>query len=127
MNVSEWMERQGLTLDSEIPDSMMAAPLKVPKEMMDGLSEEDKTRVRTLAVESGDMDIVSTYISWLRAGDVAMFNTGSTVTEALTKIERDFGSIYYNEKLVPVKPLEYFSFRYTIVSDAVAMRFTKVK
>lgn len=127
MKVSEWMERQGLTLDSEIPDSMMAAPLKVPEEMMDGLSEEDKMRVRTLAVESGDMEIVSTYISWPRAGDVAMFNTGSTVTEALTRIERDFGSIYYNEKLVPVKPLEYFSFRYTIVSDAVAMRFTKVK
>lgn len=127
MKVSEWMKRQGLTLDSEIPDSMMAAPLKVPEEMMDGLSEEDKTRVRTLAVESGDMEIVSTYISWLRAGDVAMFNTGSTVTEALTKIERDLGSIYYNEKLVPVKPLEYFSFRYTLVSDAVAMRFTKVK
>lgn len=127
MKVKEWMERQGLTLDSEIPDSMMAAPLKVPEEIMDGLSGEDKARVQTLARSDGDMEHVEMYISWLRAGDVAMFNTGSTVTEALTRIERDFGSIYYNEKLVPVKPLEYFSFRYTIVGDAVAMRFTKVE
>lgn len=127
MKVSEWMERQGLTLDSEIPDSMMAAPLKVPEEMMDGLLEEDKKKVRTLARDSGDMEDVKTYISWLKAGDVAMFGTGATVAEVLEKINSDLGSIYYNEELVPVKPLEYFSFRYTIVSYAVCMRFTKVK
>lgn len=127
MKVSEWMERQGLTLDSEIPDSMMAAPLKVPEEMMDGLSEEDKMRVRTLARNGGDMEHVEMYISWLRAGDVGMYNTGATESEALERINSDLGSIYYHEELVPVKPLEYFSFRYTIVSYVVCMRFTKVK
>ena len=127
MKVSEWMERQGLTLDSEIPNSMMATPLKVPEEMMDGLSEEDKKKVRSLARDSGDMEDVKTYISWLKAGDVAMFGTGATVAEVLEKINSDLGSIYYNEKLVPVKPFEYIFFRYTLVSYAVAMRFTKVK
>ena len=127
MKVSEWMERQGLTLDSEIPDSMMAAPVKVPEEMMDGLSEEDKTRVRTLARNDGDMEHVEMFISWLRAGDVAMFNTGVAESEALEIINSELGSIYYHEELVPIKPLEYFSFRHTIVSYAVCMRFTKVK
>lgn len=126
MKVSEWLEQQGLTVDSEMPDSIMTSRLKVPEEIMDGLSDEGKTNARCIARDSGDMELVNTYISWLKAGDVAMFNTGSTASEALEKIIKD-GSIYFYEKVVPAKPFEYFSFRNSLASYVVAMRFVKVE
>jgi hypothetical protein len=99
------------------------ATLKVPSEKLDGLTDEEKSHVMTLAYECGDMNIVDTYIGWLKAGNVAFYNTGSTIADALEKIFADLQSIRFNDNLEPVKPMECFHFKYSMVSYFVAVRF----
>lgn len=127
MTVKEWMEKNGLSLEDELPLIPTEATLKVPSEKLDGLTDEEKQHVMTLAYECGDMNIVDTYIGWLKAGDVAFYNVGVSVGEALEHIYADLQSIRFNDKLEPVKPIEYFHFKYTLVSYAVAMRFRRIE
>ena len=126
MTVKEWMKKNGLSLEDELPLMPKETALKVPSEKLDGLTDEEKRHIMTLAYECGDMNIVDTYIGWLKDGDVAFYNTGSTIAEALEKIFADLQSIRFNEKLGLVEPLEYFYFKYTLVSYAVAVRFRKI-
>lgn len=125
MTVKEWMKKNDLSLEDELPLIPTEATLKVPSEKLDGLTDKEKQHVMTLAYECGDMNIVDTYIGWLRAGDVAFYNTGSTIAEALENIFADLQKIRFNDNLIPVKPTEYFHFKYTLVSYAVAVRFRK--
>lgn len=125
MTVKDWMKKNGLSLEDEFPLIPTETALKVPSEKTGGLTDEEKSHVMTLAYECGDMNIVDTYIGWLRAGDVAFYNTGNTIAEALEKIFADLQKIRFNDNLIPVKPTEYFHFKYTLVSYAVAVRFRK--
>ena len=125
MTVKDWMKKNGLSLEDEFPLIPTETALKVPSEKLDGLTDEERSHVMTLAYECGDMNIVDTYIGWLRAGDVAFYNTGNTIAEALEKIFADLQKIRFNDNLIPVKPTEYFHFKYTLVSYAVAVRFRK--
>ena len=127
MTVNEWMQKNGLSLEDELPLIPTDTALKVPPEKLDGLTDEQKQHVMTLAYECGDMSLVDTYIGWLMAGDVALYNVGRSVGEALEHIYADLPSVRYNEKLEPVKPTEYFHFKYTLISYAVAMRFRKTE
>ena len=125
MTVKDWMKNNGLSLEDEFPLIPTYTALKVPSEKLDGLTDEEKSHVMTLAYECGDMNIVDTYIGWLKAGNVAFYNTGSTIAEALEKIFADLQKIRFNDNLIPVEPMEYFHFKYTLVSYAVAVRFRK--
>ena len=127
MTVKEWMEKNGLSLEDELPLMPTEITLKVSPEKLDGLTDKEKQHVMTLAYECGDMNVVDTYIGWLKAGDVALYNVGSSVGEALEHIYADLQSIRFNDKLEPVKPMEYFHFKYTLVSYAVAMRFRRIE
>ena len=127
MTVKEWMKKNDLSLEDELPLMPTEITPKVPPEKLNGLTDEEKQHVMTLAYECGDMNIVDTYIGWLKAGDVALYNTGSSVGEALEHIYADLQSIRFNDKLEPVKPMEYFHFKYTLVSYAVAMRFRRIE
>lgn len=127
MTVKEWMDKNGLSLEDELPLMPTEITLKVPPEKLDGLTDEEKQHVMTLAYECGDMNMVDTYIGWLKSGDVALYNVGSSVGEALEHIYADLQSIRFNDKLEPVKPMEYFHFKYTLVSYAVAMRFRRIE
>ena len=127
MTVKEWMDKNGLSLEDELPLIPTETTLKVPPDKLDGLTDEEKQHVMTLAYECGDMNIVDTYIGWLKAGDVALYNVGVSVGEALEHIYADLQSIRFNDKLEPVKPIEYFHFKYTLVSYAVAMRFRRIE
>ena len=126
MTVKEWMKKNGLSLEDELPLMPTEATLKVPSDKLDGLTDEEKSHVMTLAYECGDRNIVDTYIGWLKAGDVAFYNTGSTIADALEKIFADLQSIRFNDNLEPVKPMECFHFKYTLVSYAVAVRFRRI-
>lgn len=127
MTVKEWMDKNGLSLEDELPLMPTEITLKVPPEKLDGLTDEEKQHVMTLAYECGDMNMVDTYIGWLKSGDVALYNVGSSVGEALEHIYADLQSIRFNDKLEPVKPMEYFHFKYTLVSYAVAVRFRRIE
>lgn len=127
MTVKEWMDKNGLSLEDELPLIPTETTLKVPPEKLDGLTDEEKSHVMTLAYECGDMNMVDTYIGWLKSGDVALYNVGSSVGEALEHIYADLQSIRFNDKLELARPMEYFHFKYTLVSYAVAVRFRRIE
>ena len=115
MKVRDWMEKFGLTLDSEMPAFMGTDDLIVPEELIEDLSEENKRQVYLLAANGGSI-----------AGDIAMYNTAATEIEALNRIQSGFGLLYRLENIEPVRPLEYFYFRENLVSYTIAMRFRAV-
>ena len=49
MKVKEWIERNGLSLEDEIPSAITGPELFVSESLTEGLSKEDAERVRTLA------------------------------------------------------------------------------
>ncbi len=127
MKVKEWIERNGLSLEDEIPSAIAGPELFVSEAFTEGLSKEDAERVRTLAKDCSDSEKVEMYARWLKAGDVGMYDIGVTPFEAMQKIESNLSSIRRHEGLVPFNPNEFFSFKISLVNYAVIMRFTKAE
>ena len=126
MKVRDWMEKFGLTLDSEMPAFMGTDELIVPGELIEDLSEENKGQVYLLAASGGSIDNIKQCVEWIKAGDIVMYNTDATKNEALNKIQSDFNVLYLFDNIEPVRPLEYFYFRENLVSYTIAMRFRAV-
>lgn len=125
MKVSEWLQQQGLTLDSELNVPPLLWKSADDCFDMSGLSEEDKNSVRSLMIDKCEAENIERYIHWLRVGDVGVYNTGASVAEVLQLIENDLGCIKYNLGLAPVEPREYFAFPYGPTAIGVMMRFSK--
>lgn len=125
MKIKEWLERNRLTLEDEIPSSMAGPEVFVSEELTEGLSAEDADRVRLFARDCRDLQKVETYAGWLRAGDVGMWNEGASPSDAKRRILSDLKNIQFYEGLVPVEPYECFSFKLSFVEYAVVMRFRK--
>lgn len=126
MKVRDWMDKFGLTLDSEMPAFMGTDELIVPEELIEDLSEENKRQVYLLAANGGSIDNIKQYVEWIKAGDIAMYNTAATEIEALNRIQSGFNLLYRFDNIEPVRPLEYFYFRENLVSYTIAMRFRAV-
>ena len=61
MKVKEWIERNGLSLEDEIPSAITGPELFVSESLTEGLSKEDAERVRTLAKDCNDLEKVEMY------------------------------------------------------------------
>lgn len=125
MKVKDWLKRNGLGLDDEIPSAIEGPEVLVSEELTEGLSKEDAAKVRMIAQDSGDLEKAKIYAGWLRSGDEALWNHGISPSEAIRVITSDFSNIRLYEGLVPVEPLEYFLYKNSPVSYAVVMRFAK--
>lgn len=124
MTVKEWMDKYGYTLDSDVmPDVPARSELHIPEELQEGLTDEEKSHVFILARECGNMEHIKTYIEWIKAGDIVLHNRGSSEAGVLAIIKKDLKSIFFNEHLEPVQPLEYFSFWSPLNDCVVLMRF----
>lgn len=124
MTVKEWMDKYGYTLNSDVmPDVPARSELYIPEELQEGLTDEEKSHVFILARECGNMEHIKTYIEWIKAGDIVLHNRGASEAGVLAIIKKDLKSIFFNEHLEPVQPLEYFSFWSPLNDCVVLMRF----
>ena len=124
MTVKEWMDKYGYNLESDVmPDVPARSELYIPEELQEGLTDEEKSHVFILARECGNMEHIKTYIEWIKAGDIVLHNRGPSEAGVLAIIRNDLKSIFFNEHLEPVQPLEYFSFWSPLNDCVVLMRF----
>ena len=127
MKIREWLENSGLTIDDEMPEKVSCSLKDIPKDILDGLSEESVKVLRSLALDTNDIDSVKKMAEWLRHGDVGLYNTGQTVLDALSKIEKESSAVRKSLGLEPVQPMEYISFKYNFVDFAVIVRFRAIE
>lgn len=127
MKIREWLENSGLTIDDDMPDKVSCSLKDIPQDVLEGLSEESVKILRSLALDTDDIDSVKKMAEWLRHGDVGLFNTGQTVLETLSKIGEESSAIRISLGLEPVQPMEYISFKYNLVEFAVIVRFRAIE
>lgn len=125
MTVKEWMERQGLTLESEMPETTATDTPEVMEAILEGLTEKDRRTVMQIAAESGSLADARTYAGWLKEGDVGMHSLAGSVQQGISIIYDDLKSIRYNEGLEMATPLQYIYYRIQSGLFDIIVRFTK--
>lgn len=123
MKIKEWLDKQGLTLEDEIPEVLVDSLTDIPEEILEGLSKESLQKVRALAMDTKNIESVKQFAGWLRNGDTGLYNTGHSVSEVLEKINKDLPSIRSALSLTPVLPMEYICYKYGQEQVAVLVRF----
>ena len=126
MKIKEWLEKQGLTLEDEVPEELVESLTDIPEDVLEGLSKESLQKVRAFAMDSNNIESIKQFSGWLRSGDTGLYNTGQSVSEAMEKINKDLFSIRTALYLTPVLPMEYICYKYGKEQVAVLVRFKSI-
>ena len=123
MTVKEWIDRHGLTLESEMPEGVSINPLESYN--LEGLTSEQRQSVSVMVRDCVCKEDVQRYIGWLRSGDCMYRTSGNCgVADVLSIIMKDVKVIERADGMTPVIPLEFIVFHYH-ETTTVGVRFTK--
>lgn len=123
MKIQEWLDKHGLSLDSEFDEETVQRAVTAEIEFsFPDLSEEQQREIDLFRKQAVRKEDVITYAKWLASGDIMVWNSDNSEMAAYEKIMEDREIMESIHAIRYVEPFEYLTFRYRNGLVAVGLR-----